>query len=508
MKNKNDKRLIGAFEHIDDKFIESAAKRIKPREEGIHERGANKMKMIKQVTLLAACLVLLGAAVPLAGRLVGLIPELFNPASTANESNVLETNENDPPENNNLPEEYFTAGDGFLSYPSYFLGVEYDGCWIHKSASYKNLTGTKMEFFEYLYKYDPVAKTSTSICINPSCKHKDESCPAFVPIGWLIDSITVFDDWCLYQITCHNYNGEGIPEGTKVCLYNMKTGEARVIAEKNQDDSVHPTPEAVFAMDGKVYLSVWDEVWEADLVWGTHRNYIVCYDPATNTADKLCDIPKKMYLVGMTNKRFFFSEDPFIEIHYDSEIWSCDYSGENYRKMANFNFVPMFVCGTYAYGVGANNTLRIYDLTTDSASTIDFGNIQYVYLDSGELGFTTTSRIEEYNSYKKDPDAYIAWNYPGVTDPDKISKLKSETEIKLNCKVDMQFYLTDARGENKTLVFEDENICFNPYRRVGDHIIGMVRKASKYEVRILDDGFAALNLKTGEIDFIPAVKFD
>lgn len=506
MKNKNDKRLIGAFEHIDDKFIESAAKRIKPRAEGVSERGANKMKMIKQVALLAACLVLLGAAVPLAGRLVGLIPELFNPAGTENESNILETNENDPPKVDDLPEEYFTLGDGFLSYPSYFLGVEYNGCWIHKSAAYKNLTGTKMEFFEYLYKYDPVAKTSTSICIKPSCKHTDESCPVFVPVGWNIDSITVFDDWCLYQCT-KGINIE-LSNETQVRLYNMKTGEARVIAKKSQANSPHSTPKSAFAMDGKVYLSVSDVSWDAGLNLRQTRNYIVCYDPTTDTADKLCDIPTKMNLVGMTNKRFFFSDDPYILIHYDSEIWTCDYSGENYGKMANFNFVPMFVCGTIAYGAGNNNTLQIYDLATDSASTIDFGNIQYVYLDSGELGFTTTSRIEEYNKYRADQDAYIARNYPGVTDPDEISKLKSETELKLNCKVDMQFYLTDARGGNQSLVFEGKNIDFIPYRRAGDHIIGYLRKASKYEVRILDSGFAALNLKTGEFEMIPTVKFD
>ena len=261
-------------------------------------------------------------------------------------------------------------------------------------------------------------------------------------------------------------------------------------------------------MDGKVYLSVSDVSWDAGLTSRQTRNYIVCYDPATDTADRLCDIPAKMYLVGMTNKRFFFSEDPFIEIHYDSEIWACDYSGANYGKMANFNFVPMFVCGTLAYGAGENNTVLAYDLATDSTSTIDFGNIQYVYLDSGELGFTTTSRIEEYNKYRADQEAYIAWNYPGVTDPDKISKFKAETEIKLNCKVKMQFYLTDARGGNQSLVFEGENICFNPYRRVGDYVIGTVRIAAKYEVRILDDGFAALNLKTGEFEMIPAVKFD
>jgi len=506
MKNKNDKRLISAFEHIDDKFIESAAKRIKPRTEGVGERGANKMKIFKQVALLAACLVLLGAAVPLAGRLVGLIPELFTPAGTANESNVLETNENDPPVVDDLPEEYFTAGDGFLSYPSYYLGVEYDGCWIHKSRAYKDFEGGLYDYFPYLYKYDPVAKTSTSICIKPSCKHTDESCPVFVPAGWNIGSITVFDDWCLYQCTkavAIEFNDE-----TQVRLYNMKTGEARVIAEKSQADSPHPTPKYAFALDGKVYLSVSDVSWDAGLTSRQTRNYIVCYDPATDTADRLCDIPAKMYLVGMTNKRFFFSEDPFIEIHYDSEIWACDYSGANYGKMANFNFVPMFVCGTLAYGAGENNTVLAYDLATDSASTIDFGNIQYVYLDSGELGFTTTSRIEEYNKYLANQDAYIASHYPGVTDPDKISKLKSETEIKLNCKVDMQFYLTDARGGNQTLVFEGENIDFKPYRRVGDHIIGSLIKASKYEMNILDSGFAALNLKTGEFEMIPRLKFD
>ena len=506
MKNKNDKRLISAFEHIDDKFIESAAKRIKPRTEGVGERGANKSKIIKQVALLAACLVLLGAAVPLAGRLVNYIPELFNPAGTENESNVLETNENDPPVVDDLPEEYFTAGDGFWSYPSYYLGVEYDGCWIHKSAAHKDFEGGLYGLFQYLYKYDPVTKTSTSICIKPSCKHTDESCPVFVPVGWNIDSITVFDDWCLYQCT-KGINIE-LSNETQVRLYNMKTGEARVIAEKSQADSPHSTPKSAFAMDGKVYLSVSDVSWDAGQNLRQTRNYIVCYDPVTDTADKLCDIPAKMHLVGMTNKRFFFSDDPYILIHYDSEIWTSDYSGENYRKMANFNFVPMFVCGTLAYGAGNNNTLQIYDLATDSASTIDFGNIQYVYLDSGELGFTTTSRIEEYNKYLADQDAYIARNYPGVTDPDEISKLKSETELKLNCKVDVQFYLTDARRGNKTLVFEGENIDFIPYHRVGDHIIGYLRKASKYEMRILDSGFAALNLKTGEFEMIPAVKFD
>lgn len=502
MKNKNDKRLIGAFEHIDDKFIESAAKKIKTREDGVSALGANKAKIIKQVALLAACLVLLGAAVPLAGRLVGLIPELFNPAGTANESNILETNEND------LPEEYFTAGDGFLSYPSYFLGVEYDGCWVHKSAAYKNLTGAKMEFFEYLYKYDPVAKTSTSLCINSSCKHKDESCPAFIPVGWLIDSITVFDDWCMYQISGTQATDNDFGS-TKVCLYNMKTGEAKLVAEtvKLEDSITYPL--RVFVLNGKVYINLCeDTIRTGQGVGSFDRHYVCCYDPVTGVTEDLCNVPGAMYMIGLTNKRILYSEMSVVGDDSPAAIWTTDYSGENLKEMKNLTFRPAFVCGTLAYGAGENNTVLAYDLATDSTSTIDFGNIQYVYLDSGELGFTTTSRIEEFREYQNDTDAYIAKNYPGVTDPDKISKLKSETEIKLNCKVKMQFYLTDARGGNQTLVFEGENIDFNPYRRVGDHIIGFLRKASKYEMNILDSGFAALNLKTGEFEMIPAVKFD
>ena len=131
-----------------------------------------------------------------------------------------------------------------------------------------------------------------------------------------------------------------------------------------------------------------------------------------------------------------------------------------------------------------------------------------IYCEQNFILLSATSRIEEYKEYQKDPDAYIAKHYPNVTDPSQISELKSETELKLNVKVDVQFYLMDAKGENPTLVYEGKNLEFNPYRRVGDYIIGTVRIGSKYENRVLDDGFSALNLKTGEIEMIPALTFN
>ena len=503
MKNKNDKRLLGAFDYIDDKYIESAAKKIKPRTNNINKRGANKIKMVKQIAILAACLILLGAAVPLAGRLVEFIPELFNPAGMGTESNNLEeTNQN---EAENLPEEYFSRGIGTLSYPSYVLGVEYNGCWIHSSAAYENISSLKMEFFEYIYKYDPVAKVSSSICIDSACKHIDEGCPAFIPVGWTVRSITVFDDWCMYMfIKGVDLDSNNAVNDAKVRLYNMKTGESRDI-----DDGISDSrPITALYMDGKVYLSMHCVVWDGTNTFGTGRDYIVCYDIATGEIREMFDIPANMYLVGMTNKRFFLANEPYGTEYHTIEISSIDYSGENYKKEDKLDFCPTFVCGTYAYGNVGNYTLRVYDLATDSVSDINFGNTQYVFVDNGELGFTTTSRIDEYVEYRADADAYIVKLYSNVKDENTLKELKRDTEIIINCKVDMQLYLTDAKGENKTLVFEGKNICFNPYRRVGDYIIGTVRKASKYETKILDSGFAALNLKTGEIEMIPAVNFE
>ena len=498
MKKDQNKRLFGAMDYLDDDLAERAAKRIKERPVGEDAGKLSKKKAFRQVAMLAACLLLLGAAVPLAGRIINYIPEMLNPAGTVDgaESNTLETNESEP------PEEYFTdGGTGILFYPSYYLGVEYDGCWIHVSGASRG-----SEFFEYLYKYDPVAKTSTSLCIDSSCNHSNEACPVFVPEDWKIDSITVFGDWCLYMCSERiNIDSNNTSDSVQVHLYNMKTGEARVIAETNTPGYY---PRAAFALDGKVYLSICDYAFDQGFQIGIEHNFIDCYDPKTQKTEYVCDIPEDMYLVGVTNKRFFLSDELLDPQDSDADIWMIDYSGENYRKMANFNFTPVYVCGEYAYGVDDSAYILIYDLTTDSVTTVDFSAVQNAYIDAGELGYTTTSRIEEYKEYQKDPDAYIAKHYPNVTDPSQISKLKSETELKLNVKVDVQFYLTDAKGENPTLVYEGKNLWFNPYRRVGDYIIGTVRIGSKYENRILDDGFAALNLKTGEIEMIPALTFN
>ena len=65
MNKKTDKRLLSSIDYIDDKFTERAAKRIKTRQVGM-TGGVSKKRMVKYVALLAACMILLGAAIPIA----------------------------------------------------------------------------------------------------------------------------------------------------------------------------------------------------------------------------------------------------------------------------------------------------------------------------------------------------------------------------------------------------------------------------------------------------------
>ena len=511
MRKKNvyeDKRLLDALDHIDEKYIAETEKyyRDLPLRE-VRGRTRITARSIRLTVAFVACLLLLSAAMPLVGLLINKIPEITGPAGSSGVTSTPDTFEN---VEDDLPEEYFTTGN-IVSAGAMALGIEYEGCWIY-------VTGTFGSNVSHIIKYDPATKTNLHICLDQSCNHSYATCPLCSPLGMDVNYMDVSGDWLVYDFSTSSSNGNG-PIGKKLCAYNMKTDDARVIHEKTEIGDRVEYVSGYHVMGDFVYMSI-NVIDNSDPQEKKMRTDIFSYDLATGERVFMFEEPEDMSLIGITNKRLFFTGkrsrllDPAV-------IWTTDYNGENLKKEEVLDFDPIMVCGTYAYSVNSvtesgYRSMKVYDLATDSIFTIDFGEpIQYVFLDSGELGFTTTSRIGEFNEYQKDPDAYIAKNYPNVTSSDDISsvkseiaRLKSEIELRLNCKVKMQFYLTDVRGENKTLVFEGENIDFNPYRRVGDYIIGYLRKASKYEMRILDSGFAALNLKTGEITLIPLMKFE
>ena len=69
----NNKQLLDALDHVDDRFIAELVTSLRPPEtaEGGTMQKKNILRSIKYAALLAACAVLMGAAIPLASTLIG-----------------------------------------------------------------------------------------------------------------------------------------------------------------------------------------------------------------------------------------------------------------------------------------------------------------------------------------------------------------------------------------------------------------------------------------------------
>ena len=446
MKKKQDKRLISAMDHIDDKLIDRAAERIKTRETGAPAEKPSKVKAFRQLALLAACLLLLGAVVPLVGKLVSYIPALSGPAGTGAESNTLETNETEQSVVENVPEEYFA--NGWLPYGGFpFDGVEYDGKWIF-------VTDILESDVEALAVYDPVTGTTKSMCIDSNCKHSGTNCPAVFAVGWYLNTIEIIDDWFLYQIKAD------VKYRTELRMYNLKTGEFRVICEDVRNGDSVTYPMLPFRMDGKVYLQMCD----VDAAAGTIRKYLSCYDPATDTTEFVCDFPEDLVFTSISSKRLFFREAKSTLFEY-SVVWSTDYSGGDLKKEEVLNFDPLIMSGTYAYSevsmyLNEYTSMLVYDIATDSTFTYDFG------------GKAKTFCVGEER---------IAYVLEG----------------------DSKLYMSDLRGENKEVFGDYPDFVINNFEFVGDYLICTVKGG---ESTGMPDGDYALDLKTGEFKAIPALQ--
>lgn len=449
MKNKTgttDKRLLGAIDHIDDRFIEEAAEKIKERPAGQLSGKPNKTKIFKQIALLAACLLLLGAAIPLATNLIGRLPDMLAGA----DSSEAETTQ--PPEAV-LSDEYFTTGRASYT-SSAWSGIEYEGAWIYVDRS-----GSAAR----ILKYDPETRETSSVCLDVECSHSRKDCKLCTPSSWDISYIEAVGDWLVYEC-CSTVLVTKSDGGSAISLYNMKTGESRVIIEKTQNENLVRYADNIYVMDGKVYMVV-NEIDVTDPQNKVQTEYIYSYDPATDELVFMFEKPEDMGFIGMTNKRFIFT-GPRKSLAEPAGIWTTDYTGGNLKKEDILDFDTVRVCGTYAYETipkridyaeeGYN--LRVYDLETNTVFKIDVGFEMYECLvETGRLFFTTVTEDRT-----------------------------------------LQLYESDLRGENKKLIFESKDMSFSPVRAVGDHLIIKVAGSSI--------GYFTIDLKTDNPYAIPALK--
>ena len=444
-KNKifKDSRPLEMLDYLDEAYVAEVVDNLDLKNEPGKPlpKKVVVLRSIRTAAVLVACAVLLGAAVPLVGRLVGVIPDILNPAGTVGESSTLEETETEPPVVDKTPEEYFT--NGWLFYGgSAGSGAEYEGKWIHLS----NIIATNIKV---MAAYDPATGTTKSICVDPNCPSSGNYCPAIVPIGWDLRYIEIIGDWCVYQFDGNEKNA------TEIRLYNMKTGVVRSITPKPEGENIIAYPSVAFPMDDKLYLNLHDKNSASENI----REYVAVYDPETDTTEYLCDEPEDMHMVGLSNKRIFFAEKR-NSLRDPSVVWSTDYSGNNLKKEEVLNFDLIVMSGIYAYEPIMEDhfekdgyNLRAYDLAADSMFTINFGKpMKYLIPLDGKLGF-----VPEENG---------------------------------------KFYLADARGEGAKLVAEYADPNFRPFSMVGDHIIGRLLDTS---------GYAVLDIKTGELKAIPSI---
>lgn len=449
MNKKTDRRLLASLNYIDNKFTERAAKRINARNIGM-TGGVSKKRTVKYLALLAACVILLGAAIPIATSLIGKLPKIIEPSASNDDTTAPETVPEPAPESE-LPEEYFCTLYSSTSHGS----CKYNGQFVYS-------VGIKDSRYYYnIVKYDPESNKVSYVCLDPKCSHTPEECPLASPegSGWNMNYMEVFGDWLVYD---YSYSGaDKILLGTTVCLYNLKTGESRIVAETTNNDMIYKYVHSYFVMNRKVYLSLSErcfDIAQSDL----SQEYIVSYDPETGESERLCDVPDGMFFIGISNKRFFFK----IGINSNKAIWSTDHKGENLQREDVLDLYPLTTSLNYAYESGYDKTdINVYDLVTDSKFEIDFG---------GKL---------RYLKVLEDQLIYVIY---------KSEDKSGGTEL----------WTCDNRGENRKLLFEFEDSEFIPMNRIGDYVISNKSKTvfgGITEMRIL-------NLKTGEIKTVPMIQ--
>ena len=410
-------------------------------------------------------------------------------------------------------EEYFSKGE-VVCISSANLGIVYEGQWIYVESALENDIQVQR-----LVKYNPITNTVSSVCLNPTCLHSNEECKLCAPSMWLFTYFAIFGNWVMYTYS-DVFADKDEFETKKTYLYNLKTGELRELHARSKEGLLLSKTTTNYVMDGKIYSTLLELDYTGEEEYNskhdddgfipeTHQ-FLEVYDPETQKVERLCEIPNNFLFIGITNKRFFF-KDP------EGLVWSSNYKGENITNEKNMNFDLFMVCGKYVYPAedfDYNETgynIQGYDLETDSLFNIDFGmQIGTALVDSGMLCFTTLSNIDEYKEYLKNPSAYLSKHYPDVTDRGQILTLKSKIRNKFLYSGTFQMYLTDARGENRRLVFEGNHMSFIPQRISGNYIFGTISYGDPnndfQRIDTDEDGRCVINIETGEITLIPTLE--
>ncbi len=420
--------------------------------------------------------------------------------------------------------EYFTDGSLYKQGDRYY-GFFYQGYWIYVET--QETTGPKgllvrdgKEYVRYgniemqrIVKFNPATGVTSSTCLDPVCNHSFESgClmllqPTVGAIGSELWIQRIVGDWMIFYIK--QDDAEYVTRITTVC-YNLKTGESRRIFEEDLSTAVMTRWVGGCSFDGKYYnvKQVLDYTQTGYQQGGEGQNvldyapktkHIVCeHNIETGKIKELFEIPDTYYLTAVSNKRFFFYDDT-------NAIYCCNRDGSNMRKEQYLDFRPENIVGTYAYRFSEYDGFVYFDLKTNEKKLVEAGFDEYKLCTLAEDGvlFDHLTSYQAYNDFRKTKQQFI----------EELSNTMSEAEArelyidqlqKILYSGTTRIYMADFDGENRRLIFEEENAAIMSTYANGDFIFA--NRQTLNEDMSVSTQKCIINAKNGEIIIPPLLE--
>ena len=417
-----------------------------------------------------------------------------------------------------LNKEYFTTGSVYEK-GNTTEGVFHNGYWIYRevqeySYNYKRpdgkiVTSSGNNMVRFV-KLNTATGVLSSLCLDPVCNHSVGSgCIMICPSGGtpLIQGFVGDNILLTYGV-----RDEIFGYLNQSYVYNLTTGETKIIFAHNMADNVLTKYSSRYIFDDTYYV-VMDVLDYSNTGYNPQdqqplSNYnpetvsILCeYDFKKDTLKELFEIPVGYSLCIVSNKRFFFSST-------EMDMYSCDRNGENMKKEKVLDFSPQFLCGTYAYNIDYETyEIEIYDLNTNEKHTLK-NEISSTYCTIAESGIIKNdlSVMDEYKDVKANGFKELEKQYPDLN-RNEITKMYDTLCRKVRCSGTTQIWKWDLNGNNPQMLFEFDKALAKIIFATDDHLYGFVYRAdpnNNYEEAPYEnEGRSYINLKTGEITPIP-----
>lgn len=424
-------------------------------------------------------------------------------------------------ENTYGEDEYFTKETVYTQGNS--IDYYWNGYWIYfEKQETVAQTGRKSDgtpvygdsTIERLVKYNPGTGLVSSVCLDPVCNHSYESgCLMIVPqrISLKDPRVTfgingIAGDWLMLRIQTEH---EEYAVTNELRIYNMKTGESRILTGEELGGEVMVRWSGRGVFDNKLYRikNILDYS-KTDYKPGEKGENVLDYSPETtcilyeydfesDEEKELFEVPNDFGMAAISNKRFFF-------LTATGEIYSCNRDGSNMKKEDVLNFAPDNFYGSLAFNYDDDGGFTVYDLKTNLQKKVtpDFEVHKLpTLLDNGVIfSHCPTYKKANENIYERREE--LRQENPKLS-TSEFNELWSEIYQGILFGGSAQIWKSDFYGENMTLICEIEKSIIDPVFATDQYLLAKMQYLDEETDKVISGARCVINLETGEFSELP-----